>query len=204
MDAAYRAGLFTHLGVCNISPSMLEEWLQVSSVKGFVKPSIYQGQYNLLCRTYEEVLFPLLRRNDISFVAYSPLAGGFLTGKLTFSEQDEDLKGTRFEVSETNFGGMRYRSFYDKNGMHAAVISAEQACRSHGINLADAALRWLLYHSSLDGTKGDSVVIGPNGFRQLAGYISARNEGHLPGDIVQALDALWSDIKPDAAGIIQY
>ncbi|KAF2012095.1 Aldo/keto reductase [Aaosphaeria arxii CBS 175.79] len=90
MDAEYRKGRFSHLGICNIPTEMLEEWIQVAEQKGYVKPSIYQGQYNLLSRTYETTLFPLLEKHGINFAAFSPLASGFLTGKLTFAKGSED------------------------------------------------------------------------------------------------------------------
>lgn len=38
---------------------------------GYVKPGVYQGQYNLLARKPEELLMPLLRSNGISFYAYA-------------------------------------------------------------------------------------------------------------------------------------
>lgn len=204
MDAEYRKGCFSHLGVCNFSTKMLEEWLQIADEKGWVKPTIYQGQYNMLCRTYESTLFPLLHKHNISFVAYSPLAGGFLTGKLTFSKGEEDLKGTRFEVADTNFAGTRYRSFYDKPVMHTALRKVAPACEAHGISLADAAVRWLLYHSFLKSDRGDAAIIGPNNFQQLGRYVAAKSAGSLPEDLAKDLDGLWEDVKEDAKSIIEY
>ena len=61
----------------------MRDLLSVCSANGYVKPSIYQGQYNALFRSCEKYLFPWLREHNIKFYAYSPLAGGFLTGKLT-------------------------------------------------------------------------------------------------------------------------
>ncbi|KAK4501731.1 hypothetical protein PRZ48_007540 [Zasmidium cellare] len=39
-----------------------EEWLDVAKAEGYIKPTWFQGQYNLALRTYEEALFPLLRK----------------------------------------------------------------------------------------------------------------------------------------------
>lgn len=90
---------------------------------GYVKPSVFQGQYNLLCRTYETTLFPLLRQHGIAFMAYAPLAGGMLTGKVTLLSNPEALKGTRFEVSKDNLMGMAGRNWYDKPAFHDASKS---------------------------------------------------------------------------------
>ena len=64
-------------------PDMVEDWLRIAKDKEYVKPTWYQGQYNLLCRTYEDILFPLLRSEGMHFAAYSPLGGGFLNGNFT-------------------------------------------------------------------------------------------------------------------------
>lgn len=205
MNAEYLKGSFAQFGVCNISVEMLEEWLSIADEKGYIKPTVYQGQYNLLCRSYESTLFPLLKKYNISFIAFSPLAGGFLTGKLTFAENVEALQGTRFEVSDTNFGGMRYRSFYDKPALNEALRQASPLCAANGIELAEAAMRWILYHSGLDGERGDGVITGPNNLSQLAGYVKARDAGTLPKDLAKALDTLWDDrVEEAAVSIIEY
>ncbi|ORX98951.1 NADP-dependent oxidoreductase domain-containing protein [Clohesyomyces aquaticus] len=84
MNAQYRLGSFEKLGVCNFQPNMLEEWLRIDDEKGYIKPSVYQGQYNLRRREYETLIFPILRQHDMSFVGFSPLAGGYLTGLTHF------------------------------------------------------------------------------------------------------------------------
>ena len=58
------------LGVSNFSPELLSEFLRICEDKGYVKPSVYQGQYNLLSRDYETTLFPLLRKYGMTFTAY--------------------------------------------------------------------------------------------------------------------------------------
>lgn len=44
---------------------------------------MYQGLYNLVCRAGEAELFPVLRKHGISFYAYSPLGGSFLSGDIS-------------------------------------------------------------------------------------------------------------------------
>lgn len=48
---------------------------------GYTQPTLYQGLYNPLNRLVEAELLPVLKKNDISFVAYNILAAGLLTGK---------------------------------------------------------------------------------------------------------------------------
>ncbi|KAF2198552.1 Aldo/keto reductase [Delitschia confertaspora ATCC 74209] len=204
LHAQYEKGLFTHLGVCNFSPSMLSEWLAIASEKGYVKPSVFQGQYNALCRTYEKTLFPLLREHGISFVGFSPLAGGFLTGKLTYSQGDDDLKGTRFEVTDGNYMGMGFRHWYDKPSMHKAVRKLSSACEEHGISTQNAALRWVVHHSGLTSENGDAVIIGPSNVEQLKKYKEAVDQGALPAVLVDVLDGVWESVENDASNIVVY
>ncbi|KAF2734807.1 aldehyde reductase [Polyplosphaeria fusca] len=201
MDAQYKAGRFAKLGVSNFPPDMLKQWLDIAEEKDYVKPSVFQGQYNLLCRESEQSLFPLLREHKIAFVGYSPLAGGVLTGKLTFSTTPEDLKGTRFEVKENNFGGAIYRSWYDKPEIHDAVRTLADLCKQHDVATSDAAVRWLLHHSALNGgnlldsANGDAIIIGPRTMEQLKGYADAIGQGPLPEELVKGLDQLWEGVR---------
>lgn len=49
---------------------MLSEFLDICDRKGFVKPTVYEGNYSILRRSAEKDLFPLLRRHSIRFEAY--------------------------------------------------------------------------------------------------------------------------------------
>ncbi|KAI0147113.1 hypothetical protein GGR57DRAFT_266439 [Xylariaceae sp. FL1272] len=98
---------------------------------------------------------------ETSFYAFGGWAGGILTGKLTFSQSPEDLKGTRFEVRIRTWSDTFLRKCYDKPPFHAAVRKMGTLCDAHDIAIADAALRWPMHHSLLDGVHGDGVIIGP-------------------------------------------
>lgn len=48
---------------------MKTEYIAICEREGYVKPTVYQGRYNLVCRE-NETLFPLLRKHNISFYAF--------------------------------------------------------------------------------------------------------------------------------------
>ncbi|KAF2198783.1 Aldo/keto reductase [Delitschia confertaspora ATCC 74209] len=204
LDSLYRAGKFSKLGISNFDPEMLSSFLAVCKEKGYVKPSVYQGQYNLLCRTYESTLFPLLHKHNVSFIGFSPLAGGYLTGKLTLANSKDELRGTRFEEREGNIMGMAFRYWYDKPAFHDAIRKMEILCKDHGISLADAAWRWVLYHSALSGEKGDGVVIGPSTVEQLEGYAEGFRAGPLPRELAEELGGVWEGVREEAGKIVRY
>lgn len=58
------------LGLCNYGAKQMKEWLKICDEKGYIKPSVYQGHYNALCRHNEADLYPLLRKYGIKISAY--------------------------------------------------------------------------------------------------------------------------------------
>ena len=58
------------LGLSNYKPDQIEEFFSVCDKHGWVKPSVYQGQYNAICRGMEKELLPLLRRHGMVYIAF--------------------------------------------------------------------------------------------------------------------------------------
>jgi len=78
VNEAYQAGGFKRFGLSNFTPSQVKEVLEICKNNNYIMPSVYQGSYAAVARKAEDELFPLLRENNFSFYAYSPIAGGFL------------------------------------------------------------------------------------------------------------------------------
>lgn len=70
IDKAYRAGKFKRFGLSNYTAAEVKQFVEICERRGFVRPSVYQGQYNAIVRTGEKDLFPVLRQHDISFYAW--------------------------------------------------------------------------------------------------------------------------------------
>ena len=70
MDKAFRAGKYARFGLSNYTPQEVEQIVQLSTGNDWVKPSVYEGAYNPLCRLGEDELFPILRKHGMSFHAY--------------------------------------------------------------------------------------------------------------------------------------
>ncbi|KAH8925915.1 Aldo/keto reductase [Atractiella rhizophila] len=81
VDILYREGKFDKFGLSNHSATDVEEFIKLAEQHSLVKVSVYTGVYNGLARTPETELFPLLRKHNISFFAFSPTAGGFFQEK---------------------------------------------------------------------------------------------------------------------------
>ena len=174
---------------------MLDQWLQICDEKGYIRPSVYQGQYSLFCRRPEERLLPWLRRQGIAFVGFSPLAGGFLTGKLTSSGgDDKDLSGTRFAPG--NAMGKAFRNWYDKPTIHAAMAKFQVMVDQHGLSMTETALRWVFYHSSL--SEADAVLLGSSRPHQVEDATRDIAKGPLSPGLAVQLDDLWDMIRDEA------
>ena len=70
LNTAYRQGQLSHWGLSNYSVKATKEVLQLCEENGWLKPAVYQGQYNVVIRGAEDELFPLLRKHNVAFYAY--------------------------------------------------------------------------------------------------------------------------------------
>jgi aryl-alcohol dehydrogenase-like predicted oxidoreductase len=75
----YEEGVFKRFGISNFAPEEVQDLHAYCKKNNLVLPIVYQGNYSAIARNPEKSLFPVLRALNISFYAYSPLAGGFLT-----------------------------------------------------------------------------------------------------------------------------
>lgn len=165
--------------------------MEVCEEKGLVKPSVFQGQYNALSRRPEEDLIPVLRKYGIVFNAYSPLAGGFLTGKLT---SGEDVTNTRFSADSKM--GAAHQSWYDKPLMHKAVRNLQEIIRPLNLSLTEVAVRWLVYHSSLG--LDDGIIFGGSKISQLEGNLGDLKKGPLDPELVDEIQKMWETVQSEA------
>ena len=72
-----------------------------------------------------------------------------------------------------------------------ALDSILPACEASGIPPAEAALRWMIHHSPLDGAKGDAVIIGASKVGHFEENMKALAKGPLPEEIVSAFNNGW-------------
>ena len=70
INEAYKAGKLEKFGLSNFSPEEVEEVVELCEKNGWVKPTVYQGQYNAIARLGEDALLPMLRKHGLSFYAY--------------------------------------------------------------------------------------------------------------------------------------
>ncbi|KAJ4414971.1 hypothetical protein N0V82_007620 [Gnomoniopsis sp. IMI 355080] len=192
MDAAYKAGKIKQFGVSNHTPDEVEQLVKISEEKGYIKPTVYQGQYNAIVRGGEKDLFPVLRKHNIAFYAYSPAGGGFFAG---------NHKGSNTRFDRSLRVGEVYSNYYCNPQLEEAFQRASAAGDKHGISGHAAALRWTAYHSILDPKFGDAIILGASTVDQMKQNLDILDEGPLPEEVAAAVGAVYSyvgdgEIKP--------
>lgn len=195
INELYKAGAFRRFGLSNFTPDEVEEVIRISNERGYVLPSVYQGNYNAFARLTEENLIPLLRKHKISFYAYSPIAGGFL------AKDPEDIRNKTLTGRwdpETFFGKMYYTLYGDKSAFLDALIEWRKIAADSGISPVELAFRWVVHNSALDGSLGDAAVIGARNQEQLRETVAAINKGPLSAEAQSRVEALWAPLKPEA------
>lgn len=76
-----RAGKVRYIGVSNFTPSQLVRVNMMCQQRGWARIDCLQPEYSLLVRSTEWELLPVCREDGVGVIAWSPLAGGWLTGK---------------------------------------------------------------------------------------------------------------------------
>ncbi len=81
MNDLVRAGKVRYLGASNFTPSQLVRVNMLCQQQGWARIQCLQPEYSLLVRSPEWELLPVCREDGVGVIAWSPLAGGWLTGK---------------------------------------------------------------------------------------------------------------------------
>ena len=81
LDDLVHMGKVRYLGASNFTPSQLQKALMFSRMNGWCPFVSLQAEHSLIVRSTEWELLPLCREEGLGFLAWSPLAGGWLSGK---------------------------------------------------------------------------------------------------------------------------
>lgn len=190
----YEEGKIKELGLSNYPAWQVVDIYNKCPKHNCPLPSIYQGMYNSLCRNVEPELFPAIREMGIKFYAFNPLAGGLLTGK--HEHFDDTPQPGRFERLKS------YRDRYWKKTYFNAIEYIKISCDKEGIPIAEAAYRWLAFHSKLNNN--DAIILGASKLEQMAQNISCLRNGVLPEHIIEAINDAWEIARPDSPSYFKF
>ena len=159
-DELIQAGKVRHAGLSNYDGAQVREAVAAAETGGLHTPANLQNSYSLLDRRAAEDVFELCAAKGIGFTAYSPLAGGWLTGKYRAGEPYPD--GSRMRLRPGP-----YREF-EQPEIFAALEQLEREAAGRGVSLAALGLAWVLTDPGVT-----AAIVGPRRPDQLAPAIEA-------------------------------
>ncbi|KAL9066643.1 MAG: hypothetical protein Q9161_007402, partial [Pseudevernia consocians] len=194
MQLVYASGKYKHFGLSNFKPEDVRRAYDYAKSKGYVLPTVFQGNYNAFARHYDTTLFPLLRELNIAFYAYSPLAGGF------FVKETQTLRtgGGQGRWDRSGPYGNIYPDRYVKPSLLEALSEWEAIASEARVSKAALAYRWVMYSSKLSVENGDGVIIGASRGSQLEETLRAIEDGPLDESIAKRVDNVWELVKDEA------
>ncbi len=168
LDAIVRAGKARYLGVSNWSAWKIAAAIELQRANGWAPFSHVRMMYSLLGRGIEHEVLPMCARYGLGLSAWSPLAGGFLSGKYSREAlKDPDNRLSGFDMIP-----------FDKEMGFGLVETLREIGDARGASVAQVALAWVLA-----GPAVSSVIIGASKLSQLDDNIAAASLALLPEDV---------------------
>lgn len=158
METLVEAGKVRYVGASNYPAWRLMESLWRADVKGYPRFDCYQPEYSLMERSlFEYEAMPLCKHYGIGVIPYSPLAGGFLTGKYT-------RNGTK---PDSVRAGGNLDKYGNEKGW-ATIEALQEIAHSHEKTVGQTALAWMLTNPVIT-----APIIGANTPEQLGDLMGA-------------------------------
>lgn len=148
LDDLVRQGKVHYIGASNFEAWRLARALWVSDRHGWTRFEWIQNDYSLLSRQQELEVLPLCADQGLGFTPFSPLAGGWLTGK--YRKRGDYPPGSRMTLRPEPY------SHLEHDRVFAAIGAFEKAARERGVDMGALAMAWVLSHPQTT-----AIITGP-------------------------------------------
>ena len=195
-----RAGKIHAFGASTVAASEIVEAQWVAERRGRERFRTEQPPYSLLTRAVEHDVLPTAQRHGMGVLAYSPLAGGWLSGKY---RKGEEIAGPGSVARQMRFG----RALDGAAPENAAKLDAADALGAvadeAGLTLVQMAIAFVTRHPAVT-----SAIVGPRTMEHLESYLAAGevelstdvldriDEIVEPGHTVSVADNMWTSLDP--------
>jgi aryl-alcohol dehydrogenase-like predicted oxidoreductase len=156
MDTLVRHGHVRYIGVSNWAAWQVSKALGISERKNLIPIRSLQSYYTLAGRDLEREIVPALKAEGVGLMVWSPLAGGYLSGKYT-GDTDQDGRRTAFDFPPI-----------DREKADRIVLTMRGIAAKKQVSVAQIALAWLLHQDVVT-----SVIVGARRVDQLEDNIAA-------------------------------
>jgi aryl-alcohol dehydrogenase-like predicted oxidoreductase len=185
-----RAGKIRYLGSSTYPPSAIVEAQWVSERRGLARFVCEQPPYSLLARGIEAEVLPVCERFGLGVIPWSPLAGGWLSGRFRKGVDVSSHRAARIPA--------RYDLAVPGNQQKLeAVERLAQLAEEAGVTLIHLALAFVIRHPAVT-----AAIVGPRTLEQLDGLLGATGL-QLDDSLLDAVDEIvppGTDLNPADAG----
>jgi len=183
-----RAGKIGMWGTSTFPAADLVETCWAADRRGVAAPHSEQPPYSIMCRGIEGDVLPTCRRHGIGVLVWSPLSGGWLTGK--YQRSSPAPAGSRATTNPDHFDG-------DNDAKFAAAERLGLIAAEAGLTMTQLALAWSVEHPAVT-----AALIGPRTNDQLDDLLTAADVT-LGADVLDAIDEVvppGADLNPADSG----
>ncbi|GGL13607.1 aldo/keto reductase [Mangrovihabitans endophyticus] len=164
-DDAVRAGKIRYAGVSNFLGWQLQKAALITQLRGIAPIVTLQPQYNLLVREIEFEIVDVCRNENIGILPWSPLGGGWLTGKYT---RDSEPTGATRLGEDPGRGMEAYGPRNSDTRTWRILDAVRQVAEDRGMSMSQVSLAWLA-----DRPAVTSVILGARTLDQLDDNLGA-------------------------------
>lgn len=167
MDDLVRSGKVLYLGISDTPAWQVSRMQAIAELRGWAPLAALQIPYNLIERTVERDLIPMAETMGLGVVAWSPLAGGVLTGKYSRRDLEPDAAqgGNRPPASRKSVAAGN--GFLTARGLDIAEVVTDIAAEI-GATASQVALAWTLRHPAVS-----APIVGARTLDQLEDNLGA-------------------------------
>lgn len=182
LDDLVREGKVRYIGCSNFKGWQLMKSLAISRESGWESFATLEAMYSLLSRELEYELIPACLDQGIAILAFSPLHGGFLSGK---------YRRGRAWPAETRFDKFESAGAWpvDQEILFKIVEELDRIAKNCSVSISQVALNYLLRKSGIN-----SLIIGVRTLKQLEENINATDWQMAPEDVVK-LDGISAPVR---------
>jgi aryl-alcohol dehydrogenase-like predicted oxidoreductase len=172
LETVVQQGKVRYIGVSNWAAWQIAKAVGISNQFNLARFASLQAHYTIAGRDLERELVPMMESEGLGLMVWSPLAGGFLSGKYSRDgAKDGDNRRATFDFPPVN----------EERGYNV-IDTMKPIAEAKGVSIAQIALAWLLHQKAVT-----SVIIGAKKPEQLDDNIAATKVA-LTDDELKTLD----------------
>ena len=194
LDSIVQSGRARHVGWSNVTAWQMQLIVDLCEQDGLARPVTLQPQYNLLDRNIEVEVMPMCMANSIGLLPWSPLGGGWLTGKYRADVRPQGA--TR--LGEDPARGVEAYDTRNVDPTWRILALVESIAADHGASMAQVALAWVR-----DRPAVSSVLIGARTVAQLEDNLASANVELSETDKTRLNEVSAPGIPPYPYGMIR-